>query len=99
MMLLAPVERGVHDPPIGRGVAVGPWLVGLDLPVHEPADRRLEGGKPSQRFAYRRNPVDAVRLAHAAREADDQSHLGPEAHVGLMVRQTQPQIISGKSLE
>ena len=60
-------------------------LVGLDLPVHEPADGRLEGGQPPQRFAHRRNLVDAVRLAHAAREPHDQAHLGPEAHVRLLV--------------
>ena len=85
VVLLAPVEGGVQDPPIGRGVAVRPLLVSLDLSVHEPTDGRLEGGKPSQRFAHARNFVDAVRLAHPAREPDDQSHLGPEPHVRLLV--------------
>ena len=62
-----------------------PFLPRLDLPLHQPADRRLERGEPAERLAHGRDLVDAVRLADAAGDADDQAHLGPEADVGVVV--------------
>ena len=69
------------------GVAkpVGPFLPGLDLAVHQPADQRFERRQPAERLAHRRNLVGAVGLADAAREPDDQAHLGPEPDVRLVV--------------
>ena len=46
---------------------------------------RLERGEAAERLAHGRDPVDAVRLADAARDPDDQRHLGPEADVRVVV--------------
>src|SRR4029077_5607413 len=51
----------------------------------KPAEGSSEAGEAAERLAHRRHLVDAVGLAHAAGEADDQPHLGPGAGVGLLV--------------
>src|SRR5262249_32603518 len=66
VMLLAPVERRIHDATIGRGVTSRPLLERLDLARDQPADRGLERRESAERLAYGWDLVGAVRLADAA---------------------------------
>ena len=84
-MLLAPVQRRIHDAAVGRGEAFRPRLPGLDLAVHQPADQRFERSEAAEHLAHRRDLVGAVGLADAARDPDDQAHLRPEPDVRLVV--------------
>src|SRR5712671_390088 len=85
VVLLTPVERRIHDAPVRRGVAWRPFLPGLDLTLHQPADGCLERGEAPERLTHGRNLVDAVGLTDAARHTDNQAELRPEADVGMVV--------------
>ena len=86
----APVEGRIHHAPVEGLEAIGPVLSRLDLAVDHARERRLPRRHTAQRLPHRRDLVGARRLRDLGAEPDDQFHLGPEAHIGLMIAVAMP---------
>ena len=66
VVLRAPVESRIHEAAIEADVTLRPMLAGVDLPVHQPADRALDRGHLAEGFAHGGNLIGAGRLRNFA---------------------------------
>ncbi len=60
-------------------------LAGVDLPVHQPADRALDRSHLTEGFPHRGNLIGAGRLRNFAAQAEQKTHLRPVAYVRLVI--------------
>src|SRR3954468_7940731 len=85
IVLRAPFQRRVHHAAVVAGIALGPALVGFDLPVHHAGDHAFHGGHVPQHLANGRHLGGAGGLRDLAAQPEQKPHLRPVAHVGLVI--------------
>src|ERR1043165_1876181 len=85
VVLRAPLEGGVHHAPVEADVTFGPALERLDLAVDHAGDAALDRGHVAERLLHRGDFDRVRRMRDLAAQAENQAHLGPEAHVRLVV--------------
>src|SRR5262249_8268396 len=85
VVLRAPVESRIHETAIEADVTLRPMLAGVDLPVHQAANRALDRGHFAERFPDGGNLIGAGRLCNFAAETEQEAHLRPVAHVRLVI--------------
>ena len=85
IVLGAPVEGRVHHPPVKTHIAVRPALTGVDLAVYHAGNGALDRGHFSECLSHGRNLGRTGCMGNLATQAEQQAHLRPIPHVGLMI--------------
>src|ERR1051326_5741810 len=85
VVLRAPLEGGVHHAPVEADVTFGPALERLDLAVDHAGDAALDRVYVPEHLLHVGVFDRAGRMRRLVAQVENQAHLGPEAHVRLVV--------------